>query len=279
METISKTYPRKPQTAVLLSMISLGLGQIYCGRFVRGLVLGFLGVSAASMGVFALLPTTFCTQTIGMISVIFSIGLWGFGIVDARRIARKIPADYAIKDYNRWYVYVLLVCLAMPLAIPFAMIYREGIAVAFRVTGDAMEPAIHRGERILVDRLAYRDEAVQRGDIAAFINPNKRNQTNIRRVAALPGDMVEFREGRLYVNGERASISSGKNELYTSENGVPMNSPAEKVPNGHCYMLADKRTDGNDSRNYGPIPLSDLIGKVKWIYWPRWEKLEKGKPD
>jgi signal peptidase I len=245
----------------LLSMFYMGLGQIYCGRFARGLVLYFLSVLCFP-AVWVIIPTVHWIRTIGIIALIFSFVLWIYGVVDARRIARKTPVDYMLKDYNRWYVYLLLICSAIPMAIPFVVVYRQGIAIAFQVTGDAMEPTMHRGERILVNRLTYREVPMKAGDIVVLINPNERNQRNIRRVAAMPGDTVEIRQGQLYVNG---------NIVHTSPGPRGTDFPAMTVPNGQCFVLSDNPDNNSDSRHYGPVPLSDIIGRAQLIYsWSRW---------
>ena len=84
-------------------------------------------------------------------------------ISDARRIAKRAPADYRLRDYNRWYVYLVLVLLQIPVGIGWSMYVRSGIIQAFRMVSDGMMPTIRPGERILANKLAYQWEPVQRG--------------------------------------------------------------------------------------------------------------------
>jgi signal peptidase I len=155
---------------------------------------------------------------------------------------------------------------------------------------------------------------VQRGDIVVLHNPNNRSQANIKRVVALPGDTVEIKDGLLYVNDKKLerqlvgpSAAEGSEtlsgEIYWETNGsakyrvlsapptaptapttaLTATAPSAKsddlarrtVPNGRCLVLGDNRSHSSDSRDYGPVPLADLIGRAECIYWPRWENLRK----
>jgi len=171
-----------------------------------------------------------------------------------------------------------------------------------------MEPTIHMGDRILANKLAYRTGELRRGDVAVFICPNKRHLKFIQRVAALPGDTAEMKGGELYINDQklprtRISPAGGPpqgtqetGEIYEEVNGgaryKTMLSPLgadEKsaaldfarttVPNGHCFVLGDNRNVARDSRDFGPVPLADIVGRAEYVYLPRWAKLTSQDSD
>jgi signal peptidase I len=285
--------------AAFLSFLMPGLGQIYVGRFVRCLVLMLVSGTTGSLGMLGLLPTSFSptARTVCLVMLAASIVIWIFSIYDARRLARRTPADYRLKDYNRWYVYALLISMMIPVAVASAISMRGMIIKAYRLTGDsvAMEPTLHASERLMANRIVYQSGPVERGDIVALTDPNDRSRSNVRRVVGLPGDRIEVRGGLVILNGrpidEPAAAGPGaetdggqtfletvSDRQYTvigatGQPGGAASLPETTVPNGHCFVLGDNRANTNDSRTFGPVPLADIEGRIDWVYWPRWASL------
>jgi signal peptidase I len=150
-----------------------------------------------------------------------------------------------------------------------------------------MLPGIAPGARILVNKLAYRKGPIGRGDRVVFINPNARYARYVKRVVALPGDVIEMQNNDLIINGQRlnyedvnSASGSGKERiesagtvrypiLVSSVDVNPhatRNFPAQKVPNGHCFVLCDNRQHSEDSRVHGPVPLTDVVGRVEKVF-------------
>lgn len=280
-------HTRSPLLAEVLSFVMAGLGQIYAGQFTKGIKLLFVSVLCGTIGAFALLPVGYVARTVCLGSWGVGLAIWLYAIFDARRSAKRAPADYVLKDYNRWYVYLLLVLVQIPVGVGWSMYVRAGILQAFRMTGDAMAPTIQSGERVLVNKLAYQSEPVRRADIVALINPNNRSQTNIKRVVALPGDRIEVRGGEVILNGKQlghaVETAKGTSDkalleevggreypiaLPTGQAAGAASLPETTVPNGHCVVLNDNRANTYDSRQYGLVPLGDILGRVDYIYWP-----------
>jgi signal peptidase I len=293
METLAteRLAPRRPAVALLLTFFFPGLGHIYCGRFGKGLVLLFLDI-VLGMPVpllFMLESPVFKILLLGAMGL--GMAIWVYALVDVALIVRRLPKDYRLKDYNRVYVYVLLLIMQLPFAVGAAFVFREIALEAFRVPTGSMAPTIAPGERVLVSKLAYRNAGVQRGDVVVFIQPNQRSQHYIKRVAALPGDTFEMRGGVVYVNGAALERSATADpEVFEEVNGparyriefkpattgqeaLPADVAKFTVPNGFCYVLGDNRNASQDSRQFGPVPLADIIGRAEHIYWPRWENL------
>jgi signal peptidase I len=293
--------PRRALAAVLLSMVAPGLGHLYCGRAARGLVLVVLSVSLGPLGMFGFLPVSsrFATPALAAFAA-FAL-LWVWATVDAARTARKIGADYELKDFNRWYVYLVLALLAVPAAAGWASFIRHSLLEAFRVPTRSMAPSIRPGDVVLADKTAFREGPVRRGDVVIFPNPNQRHQAHIKRVVALPGDTVAMANGRLLLNGKALDLepagtsdAGGDPELAgevawevngeakyrillappgTAGPGRP-DFPETRVPNGMCFALGDNRGRSEDSRAYGFVPLADLVGRVDRVIYPRWERLK-----
>jgi signal peptidase I len=140
------------------------------------------------------------------------------------------------------------------------------LAVAFfmrtlQVSGVSMEPLIASGDYVLVDTLAYRLQAPKRGDVVAFRHDGETRRDLIKRVIGLPGERITVREGIVFVDGVRLE------EPYVRDPD-DRSFPALTVPPGSVYVLGDNRPASDDSRLFGPIPDSELIGRAIAVVWP-----------
>jgi len=157
----------------------------------------------------------------------------------------------------------------------------------FRVEGRSMEPTLHSGEYLLINKAVYwyfdpnilssvlagESENVapkqrvyvfgppQRGDVVVFRYPRDPERDFIKRIIAVPGDTVEIRDGRVYVNDELLV------EEYT--NGPANYSyPRETVPPNEYFVLGDNRNNSSDSHIWGLVPAENIVGKAWLSYWP-----------
>jgi signal peptidase I len=250
--------------------------------------LGSLGVVAAPASALTILG-----------AVAFAwVGLWVYAAWDAWRVARAGGPDFTLREYNRWYVYLIVGLLPLPGAASWAMSVRENVVQAFVVPSESMSPTIESRQGVLVDKLAYRIGPVCRGDVVVFRNPNQPYQDYIKRVVALPGDTVELRQDELHVNGaplEHTVVDprAGKApEVFWETSGDVRYSilltprvgdhrggadfPRLRVPSGHCFVLGDHRHHSVDSREFGPVPLRDIVGRVSTIWRPRVARIAGG---
>lgn len=145
------------------------------------------------------------------------------------------------------------------------------VAQPFRVQGSSMQPLLTDGERILVNKLAYRLHGVERGDVVVFWWPRDPNVSFIKRVVARPGDVVEIRRGTVYVNA-RPVPEGYLMPQYRDEDDLP----AREVPPGYYFVLGDHRNASNDSRTWGDVPERYIYGKAAFRFWPlgRWGRLQ-----
>jgi signal peptidase I len=156
----------------------------------------------------------------------------------------------------------------------------------FKVDGASMEPTLHSGQYLLINKVAYlRLEGVtldlaqqigvapddrnshfpfggpQRGDIVVFRYPGHPDRDFIKRVIGLPGDTIQIDRGRVYINGTPLE------EEYI--HSVPTYSlPKQMVPEGSYFVLGDNRPNSSDSHIWGFVPEENLIGKAWLSYWP-----------
>lgn len=182
--------------------------------------------------------------------------------------------------------------------------FRSSFADWYDVPTGSMKPTIVEGDRILVNKMAYRldlpftDIAVietgkpQRGDIVVF-NSKAADNRLVKRVIGIPGDVVSMDRNRLIINGERVRYSGAPAAMTETigdkRHAMQLTHPlAERhsfgpvtVPEGHLLVLGDNRNHSADSRYYGFVPQTELLGKASRVlisldpedyYLPRTER-------
>jgi signal peptidase I len=132
-----------------------------------------------------------------------------------------------------------------------------------KVEGTSMQPRLVDQERIFVNRFIYRFEDIRRGDIIVFWYPRDTSKSFIKRVAGIPGDEIEIRNGVVFVNGDETKEPYMLPEFRDHESFGKV-----VVPPGQFYVLGDHRNSSNDSRNWGCVPKDLIYGKAIFRYWP-----------
>jgi signal peptidase I len=131
----------------------------------------------------------------------------------------------------------------------------------YEVQSISMEPTLHEGQFLIVSKFAYRLRPPQRGDIVVLDPPDERSQIPyIKRVIGLPGDRVEVRNGRVWIDGVAL------NEPYVS--GPALYERTFELKNDEYLVLGDNRNNSSDSHVWGTLPEKNLIGKTVFRYWP-----------
>ena len=132
-----------------------------------------------------------------------------------------------------------------------------------KVEGTSMQPRLVDQERIFVNRFIYRFEDIHRGDVVVFWYPRDTNKSFIKRVVAVPGDLVEILNGVVFVNGSEVKEPYLKPEFRDHDSFSKNVVPAEQY-----FVLGDHRNSSNDSRNWGFVPRDLIYGKAVFVYWP-----------
>jgi len=151
----------------------------------------------------------------------------------------------------------------LSVAVLFCFFLIAFVAQAFRVQGTSMEPLLLDGERIVVNKFVYRFRPIERGDVVVFWYPRDPSVSFVKRVVALPGDLVEIRGGELVVNG----VAVKEPYLPASFRDNDSHAPTE-VRKGYYFVLGDHRRSSNDSRSWGEVPEKYIYGRAVFRFWP-----------
>lgn len=137
-----------------------------------------------------------------------------------------------------------------------------------QVKGVSMEPTFQSGDYILTSKITYKFKPMERGDVVVFNSPKNPNIEYIKRIIGLPGDKIMVKNGEVYVNDQilPETYISAKTNLWDSgflKEGEPI-----IVPDDYLFVMGDNRPRSSDSREFGPIPISSLVGVVIYRYFP-----------
>lgn len=136
----------------------------------------------------------------------------------------------------------------------------DAVSARIRVDGSSMEPTLHSGEFIIVNKLSYKMGSPKLGDVIVFRFPGDPSREYIKRVIGLPGDQVSVEHGQVYINGTPVS------EPYIA--APPVYQSHWEVPAASLFVLGDNRNNSSDSHDWGPVPMDYVIGKALVVYWP-----------
>ena len=208
---------------------------------------------------------------------------------------------------------------AVVVALLLAAVVRVFVVQAYKIPSRSMVPTLLVGDHILVNKFIYGIKIPgtdyrlpglrepRRGDVVVFVPPDDPSRDFIKRIVGVPGDTIEVRAKKVYVNGEPSDQE--EHAIHVDER--PVDEPRDRVlaavrecefprpgsdvfrdwfgpctvPPGHYFMMGDNRDQSQDSRFWGYVPMKDIRGKAFIIYWswdwedrgPIWQRVRWGR--
>ena len=177
---------------------------------------------------------------------------------------------------NRWIVELVGVVVV---AIVVAVLLRTFVVATYSIPSGSMEPTLQIGDRIVVDKLSYKLHGVDRSDIVVFSTPPNEDCAGprvadlVKRVIGLPGERISLADGRVYIDGRLLPEPWLPEAVQTDTYPGPSDASyalhhAYVIPQGDVYVMGDNRAESCDSRYWGPVPESTIVGKVDLRIWP-----------
>jgi signal peptidase I len=137
-----------------------------------------------------------------------------------------------------------------------------------QVKGASMEPTFDSGDYILTSKITYKFRPVERGDVVVFKSPKNPDIDYIKRVVGLPDDKIMIQGNEVYVNNALVPENYISSKTNLMEGGFARNGVPFIVPEDEVFVMGDNRPRSSDSREFGPIPTSDIVGHVFYRYFP-----------
>ncbi|MFC0270770.1 signal peptidase I [Metabacillus herbersteinensis] len=157
------------------------------------------------------------------------------------------------------------------LAVGLAIIIRVFLFEPYLVEGSSMDPTLKDGDRLFVNKTLKLFGDVERGDIV-IVDGDEEDIRYVKRVIGEPGDLVEAKQGQVFVNGEKIDEPYLNSNFDKAENmGTPLTNDFEpvEVPIGELFVMGDNRLNSMDSRNgLGLIDQERILGKTEFVFFP-----------
>lgn len=138
----------------------------------------------------------------------------------------------------------------------------------FLVDGASMEPNFHSGDYILINEISYRFKEPQRGEIVVFHYPGNERTYFIKRVIGLPGEKVEIKNGKVFVYNGKNPAGFEIEETYLPNDIKTSGDKIVALDSSQYFVLGDNRDASFDSRQWGPLNRSEIVGSVWVRLWP-----------
>ncbi len=177
---------------------------------------------------------------------------------------------------HRWLIELVGVVLV---AVVVAFLLRTFVVATYSIPSGSMEPTLKIGDRIVVNKLSYDLHGVDRSNIVVFSTPPTENCAGppvsdlVKRVIGLPGEIISLHDGHVLINGrilpEPYLPPSARDDTYPGPGSVAYSlHHAFRIPADDVYVMGDNRAESCDSRYWGPIAKSTIVGKVDIRIWP-----------
>ncbi len=162
-----------------------------------------------------------------------------------------------------WEVFEILAVALISIFIIYSF-----IAQPFQVQGASMEPNFYTKQYLVVDEISYRFRDPERGEVIVFHNPRNESEFYIKRVIGLPGEEVKIRDGKVTITNGANPNGFILDESYLPASTEMPGNATFSVGKDEYFVMGDNRLQSFDSRSWGPVKRSEIVGVVRVRLWP-----------
>lgn len=137
-----------------------------------------------------------------------------------------------------------------------------------QVKGSSMYPNFFNGEYLLTDKISFRFQEPQRGDVIVFTAPKNSDYEYIKRIIGLPNEAIKIEAGQVFIDGQKLAENYLSQDRVTHSGSFLKEGQTFSIPEEQYIVIGDNRSHSSDSRAWGTVPKENIIGKVWLRYWP-----------
>ena len=175
-------------------------------------------------------------------------------------------SEEAVSKKDKIIYWTLFSVAIIPLLLAVLVIFYLFFASPNQITGAAMAPSYVDGQYYLTDKWSYRFGEPKRGDVVVYKAPSNPDVDYFKRIVGLPGEEIEIREGKVYINGQLLDEPYLAPGTVTYEHTYLKEGQKLAILQGQYFVMGDNRPHSSDSRAHGPIPKESIVGKMTLCY-------------
>lgn len=281
MEEIStNAKPKEPWVAVLLNQLFPGIGYFYAEAKNKGWIFT-LGIATFYFIIIFYIVKISLNPDLNLLS--FLPGLIILGLFDLiLRIAIFVDSYRTVKKYNHSHGFAkvntalriftiigfFLFLFFSPTPILTALFVRTNFLQVYKIPTTSMIPTLKPGDKIVTDKTIYKKALPRRGDVVVFIPPHDRRRAYVHRVIGLPNEILEIKNGDIYINDAKISDKRIAGNHYYNSGIYGKENEKILIPTKSYFLMGDNSANSHDSRYFGFVPLKDIKSKVIKIFYP-----------
>jgi signal peptidase I len=277
---LSDTHKRKVWLAIILHILTVGLGHSYNGKLRRGFTVFILLQSSSVL--FLILATVFENFNYFILASVIPLIIWFVGLIDTILITKSNSMNYVPKLYNRWYYYLLIAVIFFGISEVLNR-WSESYTGDIRIVkGASMQNALFTGDVVFYKKLGI--NSIKNNDVIAIDVDGPGYKGMVKRCIASDGQTVEIINGKVCVDGKlnlpppisqlpglvNVNVDFSQDSLLRDFNMAPT-----VIPTDCIFVMGDNRYNSRDSRSFGPINKSKVIGKVIFVVFSTGANLDK----
>lgn len=165
-------------------------------------------------------------------------------------------------------IFILDFIETIVIALAFFVLIYFFIMQPHQVKGSSMYPNFHDNDYLLTEKVSYYLNEPERGDVVVFKSPINNEQDYIKRIIAVPKDIIKISQGKIYLNNQELKEPYLPNNTYTLPGSFLTENKEIEVPENSYIVIGDNRNHSSDSREWGFVKKENIIGRSFFRYWP-----------